>query len=46
MTLFTVNVELGLLARALSCAWDITSADISYVLGAHREQGEQIESQY
>lgn len=43
MTLFTVNVELGLLASALSCAWDITSADIS-MLGAHREQGEQIES--
>lgn len=46
MTLFTVDVDLGLLARALSCAWDITSADISSVLGAHREQGEQIESQY
>lgn len=29
MTLFTVNVELGLWTSALSCAWDITSADIS-----------------
>lgn len=45
ITLFTVSVEIGLLASALSCAWDITSADISSVLGAHREQGEQIESQ-